>query len=90
MADEIDRAQEIEEKQRAQALLLRKPELVACGFCHWCGEQVKTGALFCEPLTPDAGMTGSATRTRRNGTGANHGYQKGYAARLLRNLHILP
>lgn len=56
MADEIDRAQEIEEKQRAQALLLRKPELVACGFCHWCGEQVKTGALFCEPLTPnDAG-----------------------------------
>lgn len=45
MADDIDRASDLEERQRAQALLLRKPQLVNVGYCHFCGEH--TAGLFC-------------------------------------------
>lgn len=48
MSDEIDRAQEMEEAHRSQALKMRKPQLVPCGFCFNCGEAIKPGWLFCD------------------------------------------
>lgn len=48
MSDEIDRASGLEEKHRTQALLLRKPQLIPCGFCFNCGESVHPGHLFCD------------------------------------------
>lgn len=45
--DDLDRASELEEKQRAQAMLLRKPSLQAIGQCWNCSEPVGHGRLFC-------------------------------------------
>lgn len=43
-----------DDAQKAEALILaeahyksRHPELSAVGFCHYCGEAVKPGLLFC-------------------------------------------
>lgn len=52
MSDEIDRASELEEKHRTQALLLRKPHPVAVGFCHFCGD-VTTDVFCCTECRDD-------------------------------------
>jgi hypothetical protein len=46
--DEIDRAQEREEKDRAWCLAQRKPVLAPCGICHNCAESVEGCAEFCD------------------------------------------
>lgn len=50
MADDCDRAEERQEEVLADALaeVRRKPSLVACGRCYYCGEEVHTGKLFCD------------------------------------------
>lgn len=49
MPDEADRAQEVEERQRAAALTKRRPTLPICGYCHNCGTTLgTTGLLFCD------------------------------------------
>jgi hypothetical protein len=49
MTDEADRAQEVEERQRAAALTKRRPTLPICGYCHNCGTSLgTTSLLFCD------------------------------------------
>lgn len=45
--DDLDRASELEEKQRAQAMLLRLPQPQAMGYCWNCAEKVGHGMTFC-------------------------------------------
>lgn len=50
MADQFDRASELEElhrQQSIQAALLKSRELRPVGRCHNCLDQVDTGQLFC-------------------------------------------
>ena len=47
MADEADRAQKAEAALLQEACARRKPELLAVGFCHNCGEAIRPGLLFC-------------------------------------------
>jgi len=48
--DDIDRAQENEQRDRALALAnaRRAPALPATGACHWCDASVPEGAHFCD------------------------------------------
>ena len=49
MPDDADRASEYEERMRAAALRVRKPEPKPCGYCHNCGTTLgTTGLLFCD------------------------------------------
>lgn len=51
MADDADRAESRIENMVADGLAeirRRKPDLLAVGFCHWCGEAVMPGHLFCD------------------------------------------
>ncbi len=55
MPDDIDRAQDREQQMRADALAeqahrAQQMRLIPCGACLYCGESVRPGALFCEPL----------------------------------------
>lgn len=45
--DECDKAQREEAALLAQALRRRKKTLSATGACHYCGEGVRSGLLFC-------------------------------------------
>jgi hypothetical protein len=46
--DEADRAQqEIEALERAVHPYKRVPELIANGFCHYCGAAVRDGLRWC-------------------------------------------
>jgi hypothetical protein len=47
MADDADLAQDHLERFEASVLAKRRPVLVACQACHWCGETIGPGALFC-------------------------------------------
>jgi hypothetical protein len=48
MADEADRAQDQEAANLAQALKRRRKTLQATGACHYCGEHVAKGFIFCD------------------------------------------
>lgn len=49
MADQFDRATEIEERDREQALAMRKPEgPAATGFCLNCEEPLEDGRRWCD------------------------------------------
>jgi len=50
MADIADRADTQIENTVADALreARRAPSLIAAGFCHYCGEAVANGMLFCD------------------------------------------
>lgn len=47
MTDQLDRASELEEMDRAQALKKRMPELKAIGYCYNCNDDIHSGQLFC-------------------------------------------
>jgi hypothetical protein len=47
MADEIDKAQFIEERDRALALRTRHATLPAIGRCYSCDEEIAEGRKFC-------------------------------------------
>jgi hypothetical protein len=67
MSDNVDRASKIEEKQRQQALLMRKPELKAVGFCHLCGDWVEPGRIFCSVDCRDDWDREQAAKQRNGG-----------------------
>ena len=48
--DDIDRAQEREQQDRAIALSAARnaPTLPSTGACHWCDASVPEGAHFCD------------------------------------------
>ena len=49
--DDADRSEvEIENNLKAAFAKSRKPVagLVACGACHWCGDAVMAGRIFCD------------------------------------------
>jgi hypothetical protein len=48
MADEIDRAQELNLLTNELAAKHRKPVLPAIGICHYCSEAVPGDAKFCD------------------------------------------
>jgi len=48
MADEAERAAELEELHRQNALRHRKPELKPKGRCHYCDETLPEGLKFCD------------------------------------------
>ncbi len=50
MSDIYDRATDREEKDRELALKYRKPTVIPCGACHYCGEPLPAGMLFCPPI----------------------------------------
>lgn len=60
MADDIDRAQELEERHRAAAITAARtrkaypPQDIECGkvFCLDCGEEIPPARLNVEPETP--------------------------------------
>lgn len=45
--DQVDQANELAERERAVAAVLRKPTLPKTGKCHCCGEPVPDFAQFC-------------------------------------------
>lgn len=48
MADDADRAQILEERERARGITDRKPEgPAATGECLWCGDPVEQGRRWC-------------------------------------------
>lgn len=47
MADDTPPAPQLEERQRQQASLLRKPSLRAIGYCYHCSDDLPPGLLFC-------------------------------------------
>ena len=53
MADEIDRAQELNLAMNEFAAKHRKPELPAIGICHYCSEAVPSSAKFCDAECAD-------------------------------------
>jgi hypothetical protein len=48
MADEIDRAQDLNLAMNDMAAKHRKPTLPALGICHYCSEPVAGEAKFCD------------------------------------------
>ena len=48
MADQLDRAQEINELHLNLQLKHRKPTLPVTGYCHWCGDIAPADARFCD------------------------------------------
>ena len=46
--DEIDRASEQEERDRAQALAARKPEPICRGHCMNCGKPLPAEVMYCD------------------------------------------
>lgn len=67
MADDIDRAQEIQ--LQMNELALRKPKIPALqpiGICYYCSEAVPGQQLFCDGECADAHADEQAAR-RRNG-----------------------
>lgn len=56
-----------EEIMRAEAISRRKPELQACGFCHYCSESVGSGMQFCDTDCRDGWELEQAARRRNNG-----------------------
>jgi hypothetical protein len=48
MADEVDQAQFVEERDRKLALQVRQPELPFTGECHSCREPVSAPRLYCD------------------------------------------
>lgn len=48
MADEVDQAQFVEERDRKLALTVRQPELPFTGECHSCEAEVKPPRRFCD------------------------------------------
>lgn len=48
--DDIDRAQEHEQKDRARAIAAARlaPAMLATGQCHYCEASVPSGAHFCD------------------------------------------
>lgn len=54
MADDIDRAQELNLHFNEVAARYRKPETPAIGICHYCSEPVAGDAKFCDSECADA------------------------------------
>lgn len=50
MPDDFDRASRLEEAERAACVAVQRAKrgMKACGACHYCGEDVATGVLFCD------------------------------------------
>jgi len=48
MADVIDQAQFIEERERQLSLRARRPTLQPIGVCYSCDAEVDPGRLFCD------------------------------------------
>ena len=48
MMDDADLAQEHLERFEKSALTRRKPVLLPAGACHYCGEALNPGILFCD------------------------------------------
>jgi hypothetical protein len=65
--DEADRAQNLEEQERERALLLRKPQLQAIGYCHFCSEDVPHGKLFCDAACRDCWQEEQDAKKRNGG-----------------------
>ena len=66
--DDLDRASELEEKQRAQAMTRRKDTPKPTGFCLQCGIETKPNQCFCDPDCRDDFEVAQAARIR-NGAG---------------------
>lgn len=49
MADEIDAAQDAEERLLAAALRARRPTAQATGFCLHCNDVAPANAVYCSP-----------------------------------------
>lgn len=69
MPDDLDRIQErvLQHTAASEASVRgRPPELIAVGFCHYCGETVRPGHLFCDPDCRDDWQR-EQDRKKRNG-----------------------
>lgn len=72
MADDADRAESRIENAVADGLAevrRRPPELIAVGFCHYCGEAVLPGRLFCDSSENDCAKDWEFERARRKANG---------------------
>lgn len=64
VSDVLDRAQQLEEAERASAALLRKPVLPRIGRCHYCAATLPPGGLFCDSDCRDGHAAEQAARLR--------------------------
>ena len=64
VSDQLDRACQLEEAERASAALHRKPTMRRTGRCHYCGEGVQPQALFCDADCRDGHAAEQAARLR--------------------------
>lgn len=48
VSDQLDRASQLEEMERANCAQLRKPTLGRIGKCHSCKEVIEPNGLFCD------------------------------------------
>jgi len=65
--DDIDRAQEVEDRHRAAAISARRTVLAPTGECHNCAASVPPGVNFCDADCRDD-YDRYQNACRRNGT----------------------
>lgn len=56
MADDIDKANDLAERERAEAVraITTRPEMAYCGRCRWCDEPIEQGAYCSVECAKDA------------------------------------
>lgn len=64
VSDVLDRAQQLEEAERASAALLRKPVLPRTGRCHYCAATLPPAGLFCDADCRDGHAAEQAAKLR--------------------------
>ena len=64
--DLADQAEAAEQRFRDAALAARKPSLISCGTCYFCGEPLRVGMLFCDRECRD-GFEAEMAARKRNG-----------------------
>lgn len=71
MADDADRAQERIENTVAHALHNARiaPSLIPAGFCHYCGESVGHGMIFCNTRENDCARDWDHEQARKKANG---------------------
>jgi predicted nucleic acid-binding Zn ribbon protein len=72
MSDDADRAEERIEAAISDAIAhvrhkMKQASISPCNACHFCGEWVKAGVLFCDTFCREDYEAQEAARKRNNG-----------------------
>ena len=64
MADDVDLASDRAERELAEALKFREPELKPIGVCYWCDSEVNADRTFCDSDCRDDYQRSRAAKKR--------------------------